>query len=216
MRPSFAALSLLPLMLLSSTGQAATPKPDPNLEAYKKFLGSSVKIEAKPGMYDLDKSHANIIFMVSHLGFSQYIGRFDSISGELKFDPNDPKNSIVHISIDPASVDTNNRDLEAKIKDEGLFNVVKFPTIRFSSTMVNRTLRDLGTVDGDISWMGVIKPIRMEVKFNGVGKHPFTGKQTLGFSATGVLKRSDFGLTQWSPDVGDEVRIIAELEFTKR
>jgi hypothetical protein len=84
---------------------------------------------ANSGTYTLDKSHANVVFGVNHLGFSSYLGRFNSFDATLTLDGADPTKSKVEVTITPASVDTNNSELEEKLRGENWFAGVqsKFP-----------------------------------------------------------------------------------------
>ncbi|TAH35911.1 MAG: polyisoprenoid-binding protein [Alphaproteobacteria bacterium] len=165
------------------------------------------------GTYRLDPSHTNVIFKISHLGFSQYIGRFNDIKGTLSFDANNITNSDLSVSIDPDSVDVNHRVLEGELKGEKYFNTSSFPDITFEATSVKQTGPTTGIITGDLNFHGVTKPIQLQAKFNGGGKFPFTGTPVLGFAATTTIKRSDFGMTEGIPLVGDEVAIEIQTEF---
>src|SRR5688572_19892166 len=100
----------LAVLLLATTAHAAEMAPP-----------STAAKDLKGGKYLLDKAHANIVFSVSHLGFSQYIGRFNAFDGTLMLDAKTPEKSGVKITIDTESVDTNNEKLEAKLRDETFF-----------------------------------------------------------------------------------------------
>jgi polyisoprenoid-binding protein YceI len=108
------------------------------------LLSASYAMDFKPptfdrtlipaGKYTIDTKHANIIWKISHLGFSQYAGRFNTFTGELNFDSKQPEKSSVSVSIDPKSVDTNNGVLEKELQKKEYFNTAKFPEITFKST----------------------------------------------------------------------------------
>jgi polyisoprenoid-binding protein YceI len=169
------------------------------------------------GTYALDKSHANIIFSVTHLGFSNYFGRFNNFDGTLVIDAAAPENSKVDITIDTASLDTNHDQLEGKLKNAPYFNVAQFPTATFKSTSVRVSPgTNTGVVVGELTLLGVTKPVTLDVVFNRQALNPFSKKQTVGFSAKGTFKRSEFGMTELVPHVGDDVTLQIEVEFGKQ
>ncbi len=168
------------------------------------------------GSYILDKSHANIIFKLSHLGFSDYIGRFNSFDAKLKLDAAKPANSSVEATIAPASVDTNNSELEDKLRGDYYFNVAQHAEIRFVSTILKQTAVNKGIMMGNLTMLGVSKPVSLDVTFVGAGMNPYASVYTVGFRATGVLKRSDWGMKTLIPQIGDDVQVLIEAEFHKR
>ena len=168
------------------------------------------------GTYTLDKSHANIVFGVSHLGFSEYYSRFNDFDATLDFDPKNPENSSVNVTIQTASADANNKKMEDKYDGEKFFNATKFPVATFTSTKVEKLTDSTGKITGDLNLLGVTKPVTLDVTFNGSGMNPFAGKHTLGFSATGSFKRSEFGMKEYLPAVGDEVSLMIQAEFNHK
>lgn len=184
-------------------GQAAPPPPEP----------PTLDLSKTPsGMYELDKSHAFILFKIKHLGFSNYRGRINNFESQLNFDAQNPEKSSLEVVIDMTSADSNNpKMLEHYTKD--FFNTAQFPTATFKSTKITKTAADKGTIDGTLTFLGVSKPVTLNVTFNGSGIMPFTKKETLGFSATAHIKRSDFGLTAFLPMIGDDVDLEIETEY---
>lgn len=168
------------------------------------------------GTYEIDPSHTSVQFGISHLGFSRYQGRFNTVSGTLAFDPKLPEASTLAVTIDTASIDTNNSVLEEKLKSADWFDAAKFPSIRFTSTHIQKLSDTTGKLTGDLTMHGVTKPVTLDVTFNGGGVNPFINAPQLGFSATGSLKRSDFGISQYIPMVGDEVSITIETELAQK
>jgi polyisoprenoid-binding protein YceI len=169
----------------------------------------------RPGDYQLSQDHAALLFEVNHLGFTGYIGRFNRFSGTLGFDPVSPTNAKLDVTIDMASVDTNNAVLEGKLKESEFFNVVQFPAARFISTSVKVTGANTAQVVGNLTIRNVTKPVMLEVIFNGGAANAFSGKYTLGFSASGKFSRASFGLNAWAPAVGDEISLTLRAEFEK-
>lgn len=168
------------------------------------------------GNYVLDKSHANIVFKLNHLGFSDYIGRFNSFDAKLTLNTTNIAASVVDVTITPASVDTNNAELEEKLRGEHYFNISQFPEIKFTSTQLRQTGPSKGIMTGNLTMLGISKPVTLEVTFVGAGMNPYASVYTVGFRATGVLKRSDFGMKTLVPQVGDDVQLLIEAEFHKQ
>jgi polyisoprenoid-binding protein YceI len=170
---------------------------------------------AAAGDYAIDPTHTNVFFRVAHLGFSGYMGRFNKIEGKVALDPKDLSKTALDVTIDAASIDINHEKLAAEIRDKDVLDVAAHPTITFKSTKLDQKDGTHGTITGDLTLHGVTKPVTLEVTLNGVGPHPMNQKPTMGFSATGTIKRSDFGVAKWLPNVGDSVQLIIETEMQK-
>jgi polyisoprenoid-binding protein YceI len=175
-------------------------------------------VEATTGKYELDLAHASIIWKVSHLGLSQYPGRFVNFEGTLDFDAAKPEKSRFNISIDATSIRTEFPFREKKDFDGELvknwFKAGTYPKITFVSKSITRTSSTTADVTGDLTLMGVTKPVTLKTKYNSSRKeHIYSGKPVIGFSATGKLKRSDFGMKLFVPMIGDEVTLDIEAEF---
>lgn len=174
------------------------------------------------GVYELDETHASLTWKVSHLGLSDYTARFTSFDAHIDFNPEKPESSVVKASIDPTSIRTDypyaeKKDFDKKLaQGEEWFNAGQFPQIEFKSTAIERTGDNSGVMTGDLTFMGVTKPVSLYVTFNGaMAKQPFSQKPTLGFSAKGSLKRSEWGMDTYVPNIGDEVELLIEAEFAK-
>ena len=173
--------------------------------------------ELKGGNYVLDPTHASIIWSLSHAGLSNYQARFDDIEGTLSFNPDAPSESQLDIKIDPKSVSTGLPDFDDTIATDGrYFDADTHPEIRFTSTAINVSGEARGTVTGDLTFRGVTKPVTLDVTFNGAGKSFGHPGDTLGFSATGNIDRTEFGLTYLSNfGIGNEVKLRIEAEFNE-
>lgn len=178
------------------------------------FNAPSTALDGVPsGTYVIDPSHTSVNFGISHLGFSTYQGRFNTIAGNLEFDAKAPEKSSIVVTIDAASIDTNHAELEGKLKSADWFDTAKFPTATFTSTKVEKLSDSNGKIMGDLTLHGVTKPVTLDVTFNGAGNNPFANVPQLGFSAKGSIKRSEFGIAQYLPAIGDEVSITIESEL---
>lgn len=167
---------------------------------------------AAPDRYSFDKSHTHILFFINHLGYSYTAGRMKEYDGFFTFDEKAPAKSTVDVTLKPESVDTSVPDLDKELRGEKFFNVAKFPTIHFKSTGVQVLSGNTGLLTGDLTLLGVTKPVTLQVTYNKSGIHPFTNNYVSGFTAETRFKRSDFGMSSFLPAVGDEVIVHLEVE----
>jgi len=166
--------------------------------------------------YKLDPTHTSVIFIVNHLGFSDYQGRFGGVTGELTLDREDPSASSASITIDLNQIDSGVEALDNHMKTADFFNVEEFPTATFTSTSVELVGDNAATVTGDLTLLGETKPLVLDVTLSGEGTHPMTGDEVVGFSADGVVTRTDYGMDFLVPGVGDEVTLQISSEFLKQ
>lgn len=179
------------------------------------------------GAYQLDKAHTSVVFRVSHLGFSMYTARFTRFDGVLHFDPTSPAAMTVEATIDASSLETDNLetsyDFDAILTGKDWLDAGQFPMITFRSSKVDLVSPNSAKVTGDLTMHGVTRPVELQVTYNGgYGSHPYDpGGARIGFSATGTIKRSEFGVSLGIPapgttmGVGDNVEVIIETEFQK-
>ena len=180
--------------------------------------GEQSFVEASGGNYKLEKSHAFLTWRVKHNGLSNYTARFTDFDASIDFDPENPVQSSVIATINPLSVETDHPTDDGwnnKLATDGKwFDGEKFPQIVFKSTSVEQTGEFTGIITGELTLLGVTSEVKLNATYNGTGNAPWFGTRDLiGFSATGSLKRSDFGMTALLPNIGDEVEIIIEAEF---
>jgi len=167
---------------------------------------------AAPVRYDLDPNHTRIDFSWTHFGFSHPMGRFDRFDGDFRFDPADPTKSSVTVTFPIDSIDTGVAKLDAHLKTDEFFDVAKYPTATFKSTRVERSGEHGLKVAGDLTLHGVTKPVVLDVTVNKVGRHPMAGRDAAGFDASATIKRSDFGISNYVPNVSDEIRLSISTE----
>jgi polyisoprenoid-binding protein YceI len=169
------------------------------------------------GHYVLDPHHASLIARVSHMGVSLYTVRFNTLDASLDYDPAHPERTRVSASVDPASLDVN-ADYGKQFAEEFL-QVSKFPKATFVSTSIQPGAGVSGTMTGDLTLMGVTKPVTFNVTLIGSGHEPLPiplGRRAAGFEAVTTIKRSDFGSTFLNNMVGDDVTLTIEAEFEKK
>ncbi|CAO3432260.1 YceI family protein [Azospirillum argentinense] len=171
--------------------------------------------QAAPVAYKLDPAHTAVVFIVDHLGFAKAMGRFNTVAGELSFDKDAADKSSLSVTIDTTSVDTNHAKRDEHLKSPDFFNAKEFPKMTFKSTKIETTGDKTGKLHGDLTLLGVTKPVVLDVSFNKDGVSPASKMDTVGFSARGTIKRSDFGMKYGVPNIGDDIQIIIESEAVK-
>jgi len=161
--------------------------------------------------YKIDPAHTAVIFHINHFGFSNPSGKFMNVDGEVVLDQQNPAASKVNVTIPIAALDTDIPKLDEHLKSKDFFDAATYPTATFASTKVDITGKDTAIVHGTLTLHGVSKPVDLEVRLNKIGENMMK-KPTAGFSATALIKRSDFGITTYLPALGDEVRLDIESE----
>lgn len=161
--------------------------------------------------YKLDASHTAITWHVNHFGFSTPSGKFMSVDGEVTLDEANPAASSVKVTVDVSGINSGVAKLDEHLKAPDFFDVAKFPTATFVSKKVELTGKDTAKVEGDLTLRGVTKPVVLDVKLNKIGENMFKLK-TAGFTASTTIKRSEFGMTTYVPNLGDDVKINIESE----
>ena len=161
--------------------------------------------------YVIDPTHTYASFEIDHLGFSTQRGQFNRSSGSIEFDPEQPSGRI-DIRIDAASLDTGFALRDDVLRGEEWFDTKAFPDILFRSDKLLFTDNKLSAVEGKLVMRGEIRPIRLEVTRFKCGLNLANRKRGCGADAQASLKRSDFGLNNGLPFIGDEVRLRIQVE----
>ncbi len=167
---------------------------------------------AAPQPVEIDLSHTRVWFYVNHLGFSDMYGDFTQFDIDLKIDPENLANSTVSASIDTSTVDMRHEGLNKHLKNQDFFNIEQFPTMSFETTGVTQNGEGKLAVAGNLTLLGVTKPVTLDVTVNKIGEHPMRKVPWVGFNATANIKRSDFGMNYAVPAVGDDIKISIGLE----
>jgi polyisoprenoid-binding protein YceI len=162
--------------------------------------------------YTIDPTHTQVEFTYSHFGFSNITGRFDTVESEFLFDPQDPTQSSVKVTIPMASLSTGVEKLDTHLLSADFFDAEKYPTATFTSTGVTAAGEGRLQVAGDLSIHGVTRPVVLDVTINRIGEHPMAKTPAAGFDARTTIKRSDFGVGNYAPAVSDEVLIEITVE----
>jgi polyisoprenoid-binding protein YceI len=161
----------------------------------------------KAGTYKVESYHTQVGFSLSHFGFTHYSGLFSGATGSLRLDPANPAASKLDVTIPVQSIQTTVPVLTEELKGNKWFDAAKFPQATFTSTKVEFSPQGEGTITGNLTLHGVTKPIVLRAHLVGAGVNPINKAYTVGFDASGTIKRSDFGVSMYAPALGDEVRL---------
>ena len=165
------------------------------------------------GVYTIEPHHTQVMFGISHLGFSTFYGAFSGASGSLKLDPANPAGSQLDVSVPTARVTTINPTLNDELRSADWLDATAFPAMTFRSTRITVTGPGTADVTGDLTLHGVTHSETLRAKFNPPGVNPLTKAYTIGFEVSGSIKRSDFGVKKYLPLVGDDVQLIISAPF---
>ena len=177
-------------------------------------------VQTLQGTWDIDPTHTEVAFVIRHLMVSKVRGTFNGFSGSFVVGDS-LATSGVEADIDLATIDTNNADRDAHVRNADFFDVENPPTMTYRSTGL-RAEGDHYVVDGELSLHGVTKPVSLALEVNGyLPESPF-GDTRVGFSASTEIDRRDFGL-EWNAPVngggvvlGHKIAIALEIEAIRR
>ena len=215
-------LLLLPIALTvalaackPTTPPAEAPAaPVPGAEAPAATETAVAPIVAASGTYKIDPSHTNVLVSWNHFGFSNPSINFGDADGAIVYNADDVAASSVEVTLPISGLSALATDFKDHLTSADWLDVAKFPSATFKSTRVQAAGTNRFTVDGDLTVKGVTQPVTLDVTLNGAGEHPMLKKQAIGFSATATIKRSDFGVGAYAPNVSDEVQLRITTEGT--
>jgi polyisoprenoid-binding protein YceI len=209
MKRFFIACALLTMAAGALPGYAASIKP--------------VATDLPGGTYTEDKAHTSLIVRLNHLGFSHFTARFTGIDMKLVIDPKHPEKATLDATIDPNTLTSDNppAGFLDDLRGAQWLNTKLFPKVTYHATKIELTGPKTARITGDLTLLGVTKPVVLDATFNG-GYPGFAmdPNARVGFSVQGSFKRSLFGLAYGIPapgttmGVGDDVDLIIETEFT--
>jgi polyisoprenoid-binding protein YceI len=179
------------------------------------LLAPDSRPAAQSTPWQLDPAHSSAQFAVRHMGISTVRGTFTKLSGTARYDAADLKDSSAEVTIDTASVDSRVEMRDNDLRSDHFFDVQKYPTITFRSTKIESAGTAKLKVTGDLTIHGITKPVTLDV--DGPSK-PFNdgqGHLHMGVSATGVINRTDFGMTGYQGVVGNEITLTIDAELVQ-
>lgn len=162
--------------------------------------------------YRFDRVHSQVQFRVDHLGFSESEGEFHDLQGEFRFDRRHWDRSDCDVTIGVASLDLDDEQWNRRMLQADWFDAERFPTMRYRCLRVERMDEQHGRIHGELTLRGITRPVILDLRFNRAGIHKYSLKYTAGFSATTSIRRSDFGMLAYLPEIGDVVAIRLDIE----
>ena len=187
------------------------------------FLVAAVPVAAFAAAesFNVDPIHSSVNFTVDHLGLSNIHGKFSKFSGKYSLD-RAAKSGAAELTIETASVDTGDQDKgsRSRSRDDHLrtadfFNAAEFPRMTYKSTGVTFTGDAPTKLDGNLTLLGVTKPVTLTVTRFKCNPASATAKERCGGELTGKLLRSDFGMKRSIPSIGDEITLVIAFESDK-
>ncbi|AIC10112.1 YceI family protein [Xylella fastidiosa] len=200
---------------VASTSAVSEATPSPPVTPPPSAAEQVKPVEAHSGSYTLDSSHTDVLLQWNHFGFSNPSAHFGNAEGTVVYDAADVTKSTVQVTLPLSGLNSFTAKLDEHLKSTDFFDAAKFPSITFKSTKVVSNGTNKLAVTGDLTVKGITKPVTLDVTINGAGEHPMTKKQAIGFDANATIKRSEFGMSAYVPNVSDEikVRITAEAQL---
>jgi polyisoprenoid-binding protein YceI len=208
---------------------SSTPKEEIPMKRSIRFLLAllaPLPVLAAPVTYNIDPIHSIPNFSVNHLGMATVYGRFDRMSGKITLDTA-AKTGSLDVKIETASVTTGvakhepgsvaarmhgPRSRDEHLRTADFFNSAEFPEMTYKSTKLNFNGDNLESIEGNLTLLGVSKPVKLTVTSFKCGAHPFNKKPMCGADATGAIKRTDFGMKFGVPAVSDEIKLMIGVE----
>jgi polyisoprenoid-binding protein YceI len=178
--------------------------------------GAGFRSQVPSNTWKIDHAHARLGFAISHMMVSEVEGSFRIIDATIEAPSDDFTGASVYLTADVRSVDTENKDRDEHLKKPDFFDAAKYPVITFKSTSITQSGTDSYEVKGDLAMHGITKQVVLHAVAK-TGFNPMVKKSIAGFKITGTVKRSDFGISPDTPAamLGDEVQVVANIEFTK-
>jgi polyisoprenoid-binding protein YceI len=180
-------------------------------------LGLLLTVGVFAQTWTLDKYHSQLNFNVTHNGISQVSGGFKTFTATITSSKDDLSDAVIELQADVSSINTGIDPRDNHLKSADFFDAATYPSLTFKSTSFKQVSGKNYTLTGDLTLHGVTKPVTLNVLFNGTAINPMNKKTAAGFTITGVIKRSDFGIgPKFAPNMlSDEVNLEANTEFGK-
>lgn len=167
---------------------------------------------AAPVTYEIDPNHTDVVAQWSHFGYSNPIAHFGDVDGTIVYDADDVSASSVEVTLPLSGLDSHVAKFDEHLRSDDFFDAANHPEATFRSTAVEAAGEGKLKVTGDLTIKGISKPVVLDVTLNEAGPHPMTKREAIGFDATTTLKRSDFDLGMYAPNVSDEVQLRITTE----
>src|SRR6266487_6585643 len=145
-------------------------------------------------LWIIDPDHSVAAFNVRHMLICNVRGQFNKVSGSIRFDPAEPDNSSVEATIDVTGIYTGIQKRDDHLRSPDFFDAATYPVMTYTSSRVEGRGENRLTIIGNLTLRGVTRQVVLEAEFHGPVKSPFGDETTIGFSATTVINRTDFGV----------------------
>jgi polyisoprenoid-binding protein YceI len=172
------------------------------------FIAATVAAQARSSR-KIDPSQTHVRFWVDAIGWSRTAGEFISFEGRIDKDFDRPTRSRVEFRVAAKFVDVDSATLDDYLRSAVFFNVARFPDMRFTSTSLEKRDERLARVTGDLTMLGVTRPISLDVE---VARKIAATNQWVGFKATGTINRLDFGMNSGYPLISDAIHLTVTTE----
>jgi polyisoprenoid-binding protein YceI len=164
--------------------------------------------------YTIDSNHTLPVYEINHFNWSTQRGRFNKVTGKITLDTA-AKTGSMNVVIDVASIDSGVAKLDEHLLSEDFFNVAKHPTMSFKSDKMVFQGDKPKSVPGQFTMLGVTKPVTLAIDSFHCAENPFAKKMACGANAVATIKRSEFGMSTYTPGLGDEVKLLINVEAFK-
>jgi polyisoprenoid-binding protein YceI len=167
---------------------------------------------AEPVTYRMDPNHTQVAVNWHHFGYSNPVILFGNAEGTIVYDADNVGASSVDVTIPLSGMDSGVDAFDEHLRSADFFDAAQYPTITFDSTRVEAAGEGKLKVTGDLTVHGITRPVVLDVDVNRIEAHPMSGRPAAGFDATTTIKRSDFGVGMYVPNVADEVELHITTE----
>lgn len=216
MMATWAALATAAMAGSAHSGQAASNRAAPLTAstAPASYVAPKADPASVPaGSYRLDKGHSSVTAQIRREGLSNFTFRFDRFDASFTYDPAKPEQTLLVVTLEPASVDANVTAWTAHLQAADLLNTAKFLQVSFVSTHFLQTGPTTGVLMGNVTFLGLTRPMAIELTLNGVAPGPRT---TVGFSGRTAIKMADFPMPGFAAlHLGNDVQFDIQAEFVK-
>lgn len=179
------------------------------------LLSGAAPAVAEVEAWRLDPVHTRVVFRVDHADFSQAVGFFPDVQGDLRFDPDDWSRTTLEVQVPLGKLEIGDADWRDKLLSSTWLHEERQPVARFRSTRVESTGDGQGRLTGELTLKGETREVTLDVRLNQLARNPVTFRRTAGFSATATLDRRDFDMPSWPNVVGRQVQLEIQAEAVR-
>ncbi len=165
--------------------------------------------------YNIEPGHTYPSFEADHMGISFWRGKFTKTSGKVVLDRGSKTGGSMDIVIDASTIDFGHQKMNEHARGKDMFNIEKFPTVTYKSSALKFEGDKLVAVEGEMTMLGVTKPMSLKVNQFKCIMHPMLKREVCGADASASFDRSDYGLNYALPRFSPEVKLAIQVEAIK-